>query len=154
MMYGDDGVMVDFEVIEKVIAASDVFVLGFAHFAERLLVDARSNEKEAPLVQLVEPAGSPPERLAWLRRRRPSLGLAQSVSFFAWPHSPSFLVESKVWDQIQHRVCADIDPEVRTQCDLALKQIQNLEVSASQALLRGEQCFTLWPRQEIKEGRS
>jgi hypothetical protein len=154
MMYGDDGVIVDFEVIEKVIDASDVFVLGFAHFAERLLVDARSNEQEAPLVQLVEPAGSPPERLAWLRRRRPSLGLARSVSFLAWPHSPSFLVESKVWDQLRHRVSADIDPEVRAQCDLALRQIQNLDVSASQALLRGEQCFTLWPRQEVKEGRS
>ena len=154
MMYGDNGIMVDFEAMGKIIAASDVFVLGFAHFTERLLVDARSNEKEAPLVQLVEPAGSPPERLAWLHRRRPSLGVAQSVSFFAWPHSLSFLVESNVWDQIRHRVCADIDPEVRAQCDLALKQMQNLEVSASQALLRGEQCFTLWPRQEVKEGQS
>jgi len=154
MMYGDDGVMVNFEAIGKIIAASDVFVLGFAHFAKRLLVDARSNEKEAPLVQVVEPAGSPPERLAWLHRRRPTLGVAQSVSFLAWPHSPSFLVQSSVWDQIRHRVCADIDPEVRSQCDLALRQIQNLEVSASQAILRGEQCFTLWPRQEVKEGQS
>lgn len=153
-MYGDNGVLVDLEEIGTVIASAEIFVLSFPHFRERLLVDARTNEKEAPLVQLVEPAGSPQERLSWLRRRRPSLGVAQSVSFFAWPHSSIFLVESSVWDKIQHRVCADIDPEVRTQCDLALKQIQNLDMSASLALIRGEQCFTLWPHQEVKEGRS
>lgn len=152
-MYGDNGVLVNLEEIGRLIASADIFVLAFPHIPERLLVDARTNEEEAPLVQVVEPAGSGPERLIWLRRRRPSLGTPQSFSFFAWPHSPSFLVKSAVWDQIRHRVGAEIDPMVRTQCDLALKQLQNLDVSASQALIRGEQCFTLWPRQDVKEGR-
>jgi hypothetical protein len=153
-MHGDNGVLVDFVEISRLIASADIFVLAFPHTPECLLVDARANEKEGPLVQVVEPAGSPPERLVWLQRRRPSLGAPQSLSFFAWPHSPSFLVESAVWDRILHRVGADINPVIRVQCDLALKQIQNLDESASQALLRGEQCFTLWPRPEVKEGLS
>lgn len=152
-MYGENGVMVDFEEIGKVIDAAGVFALGFPHFPERLLVDARSNEKEGPLVQVVEPAGSARDRLTWLTRRRPSLGAPQSFGFLAWPHSPGFLVESAVWDRIRQRVGADIDPDVRTQCDLALKQLKNLDVSATRALLRGEQCVTLWPRQEVKEGQ-
>jgi hypothetical protein len=153
-MYGDNGVLVDLEAIRRLIGSADIFVLGFPHLPERLLVDSRANDKEAPLIQVVEPAGSAQERLIWLYRRRPSLGVPQSFSFFAWPHSPSFLIESGVWDQIRQRVGADIDAEARAQCDLALKQIQNLDLSASQSLLRGERCFTLWPPQEVKEGLS
>jgi hypothetical protein len=152
-MYGDNGVLVDFEEMGLVIDRAGVLAVGFPHFPERLIVDARSNEKEGPLVQIVEPAGSTRERLTWLHRRRPSLGTPQSLSILVWPHSISFLVQSAVWGRIRHRVGAEIDPEVRGQCDLALKQLLNLDLSASQSLLRGEQCVNLWPPQEVKEGR-
>jgi hypothetical protein len=153
MMYGDNGVLVDFEKMGLIIDGAGVFAFGFPHFPERLLVDARSNEREGPLVQVVEPAGSPQQRLTWLYRRRPSLGAPQTLSFLVWPHSVSFLVDSAVWDRIRRRVSADVESEVRAQCDLALKQLQNLDLSASQAVLRGEQCVNLWPPQEVKEGR-
>lgn len=153
-MYGDNGILIDIEEIGVIIDSAGVFALGFPHFPERLLVDARSNEEDGPFVQVVEPAGSQQKRLAWLHRRRPSLGKPQSMSFLVWPHSISFLVESAVWDRIRHRVSADIEPEVRAHCDLALKQLQDLDLSVSQALLNGSQCFTLWPAQEIKEGRA
>ena len=152
-MYGDNGVMVDFEEIGKVIAASDVFVLGFAHFAERLLVDTRSSQTEPPLIQVVEPAG-PGERLNWLHRRRPFLGRPQSFTFIGWPHSPNFLVESGVWNRIRDRVGADTGAEVRAGCDLALRQLENLYTSATQALLKGENCADLWPRPEVPEVRN
>jgi hypothetical protein len=150
-MYGDNGVLVDLEKMGKVIAASDVFVLGFAHFQERLMVDARSNQSEAPLIQVVEPASSAPERLNWLYRRRPSLGPPQSLTFLGWPHSSNFLVESGLWDRIRDRVGADTEAEVRTECDLALRQLQNLYLSATQALLKGEHCSDLWPRPQVPE---
>jgi hypothetical protein len=54
MVYGDNGVLVDFEEIGAVIENAGVFSLGFPHFPERLLVDARSNEEEGPLVQVVD----------------------------------------------------------------------------------------------------
>ena len=148
-MHGDNGVMVDFEQIGKVIAASDVFVIGFAHYPERLLVDARSNERESALIQVVEPAGSAPERLDWLYRRRPSLGPPQSLTFVGWPHSPNFLVESGIWNRIRDRVGADTEAEVRAECDLALRQMQNLYMSATQALLKGAHCHNLWPHPEV-----
>src|SRR6266480_7573738 len=144
MMYGDNGVLVDFEEMRKVIASSDIFVLGFAHFPERVLVDARCDEREAPVFQVVEQTGSAPERLIWLHRRRPSLGRPRSFSFLGWPHSPNFLVDSGVWALIRDRVGADTQDDVRVQCDLALRQIQNLQISAIRALLKGEDCFTLW----------
>jgi len=152
-MYGDNGVMVDFDEVSKVIAASDVFVLGFAHFQERLLVDARSNEREVPLIQVVEPADSAPEQLTRLQRRRPSLGTLRSLTFLGWPYSPNFLVESSVWDRIRDRVGTDTEAEVRAGCDLALRQMRNLHISAAQALLNGEHCYDLWPRLEVSEAR-
>ena len=153
-MYGEDGVMVDLGNIGKIIAASDVMVLGFAHFAECLLVDARSDEAEVPLIQVVDAVGSAPERHRWLKRRKPSLGRPQAFSFFGWPHSPGFLVQSGVWQQIRDRVCADSAPEAGAACDLALRQIQNLHISATQALLKGEHCLNLWPRPEVPEVRA
>jgi hypothetical protein len=151
MMYGDNGILVDLEQIGKIVEGSDVFALGFANISERLLVDVRSNDRETALIQIVEPAGSASERLKWLRRRRPSLGQVESLSFIGWPHSPSFLVQSGVWDRICARVGAALETEVRGQCDLALRQLQNLDMSATKAILRGERSVNLWPRTEVPE---
>lgn len=145
-MHSENGVLVDFDEITKVIEAADVLTVGFANFPERLLIDARSNERERPFVQVVEPTGSARERLRWLQRRRPSLGVPQAFSFIYWPHSPSFLVESGVWRRICRRAGADEDPAVRTQCDLAIAQLQNLDEELTLSLLKGERCVTLWPR--------
>ena len=144
-MYSENGVLVDFAEIRKLIDEADVFVVGFGNFPERLLVDARGDERETPLVQVVEPVGSAQERVRRLVRRRPSLGKPKSFSFFAWPHSPRFLVQSAIWDAIQKRVAVDQEPEVRVQCELAIKQLENLDMAAMLAVLKGENCVTLWP---------
>ena len=144
-MYSENGVLVDFEEIRKLVEAADVFTVGFATFPERLIVDARSNEIETPMVQVVEPARSARDRLNWLNRRRPSLGSPEAFSFFAWPHSPSFMVQSGVWARIRNRV-EHGDTKVAVQCDLAIKQLLNLDHEATMAILRGEHALTLWPR--------
>lgn len=146
-MFSENGVLVDFEEITKLIEAADVFTVGFATFGERLLVDARSNETETPMIQVVEPARSARERMNWLHRRRPSLGAPEAFSFFAWPHSPAFLVQSGIWDRIRNRV-EQGDPQVGVQCDLAIRQLLNLDREATMAILRGEHCLTLWPREK------
>jgi hypothetical protein len=144
-MHSENGVLVDFEEIGKLVETADVFTVGFANFPERLIVDARSNEIETPMVQVVEPARSARDRLNWLNRRRPSLGAPEAFSFFAWPHSPSFMVQSGVWDGIRNRV--EMDTNVGVQCDLAMKQLLNLDHEASLSVLRGDHCLTLWPRE-------
>lgn len=154
MIYSDNGVLVNLEEFGAAVDGAGVLAIGFLHFPERLLVDARSNEDEGPLVQVVDPAGSMQERLAWLTRRRPSLGAPRALKVLSWPHSIELLVQSALWEHVRRRVSADIEPEVRLQCDLALKQLQNLELSATRALLKGKDCLTLWPPREVKEGRA
>ena len=146
-MFSENGVLIDFDEVSKLVANADVFAVGFANFPERLLVDARANDVEAPLVQVVEPAGSPQHRIRWLQRRRPSLGMPQAFSFVAWPHSPKLLVDSGIWDRILQRVGTNLDPDVKVQCELALKQLYNLDLQASLAAIRGDNFVTLFPRE-------
>jgi hypothetical protein len=145
-MYSDNGVLIDFDEVRKAVDGADVFALAFAHFPERLLIDPRSNATEMPLVQVVEPAGSAQERMAWLQRRRPTLGKPDMFQLLAWPHSPQLLEESGIWDRIRRRVGAEDDSLVEGQCSLAFKQLQNLDGEAVLALIKGEDCVTLWPR--------
>jgi hypothetical protein len=149
-MYSENGVLVDFEEISKLVETADVFTVGFATFPERLIVDARCNEMETPMVQVVEPARSARDRLNWLNRRRPSLGAPEAFSFFAWPHSPGFMVQSGVWDRIRNRVEKG-DVQVGVQCDLAIKQLLNLDHEATLSVLRGEHTLTLWPRETSED---
>jgi hypothetical protein len=150
-MYSENGVLVDFDEISRLVKEADVFTVGFATFPERLIVDTRSNDRETPMIQVVEPARSARDRMVWLSRRRPSLGVPEAFSFFAWPHSPHFMVQSGTWDRIRRRVGAEFDTEVSVQCDLALKQLLNLDREATYALLKGEHCLTLWPQQPDSE---
>ncbi len=145
-MYSENGVLVDFDEITRLVNTADVFTVAFANFPERLIVDTRSNDIEAPLVQVVEPARSARDRMNWLNRRRPSLGTPETFSFFAWPHSPGFMVQSGVWDRIRNRV-EEGESQVGVQCDLAITALLNLDRDATFAVLRGEHCLTLWPRQ-------
>jgi hypothetical protein len=146
-MYSENGVMVDFDEITNLVTSADVFTVAFANFPERLIVDTRSNDIETPMVQVVEPARSARDRMNWLHRRRPSLGPPEAFSFFAWPHSPGFMVQSGIWDRIRNRVENGAESQVSVQCDLAIKALLNLDRDATFAVLRGEHCLTLWPRQ-------
>jgi hypothetical protein len=150
-MFSENGVLVDCDEIARVIATADVFTLGFANFAERLVVDSRSNARETQMVVVAEPTAGARQRLSWLRRRRPSLGNPESFTFVAWPHSPAFLEQSGTWERICQRVGAEYDATVQTQCEIALKQLYNLDHEAVMAIMRGENCLTLWPRQPEDE---
>jgi hypothetical protein len=150
-MFSENGILIDFDEVRNIVEQADVFALAFANYEQRLLIDTRSDANETPLVQIVEPAGSAPERIAWLRRRRPTLGEPKAFNLVAWPHSPSLLIESGVWERIRKRVGADLDPQVDVQCSLALKRLQSLDLEAILALIRGESCITLWPEPEEEE---
>ena len=147
-MYSENGVMVDLDDLAKLVSEADVFTVGFANFPERLIVDTRSDMNETPMVQVVEPASGPRDRLAWLQRRRPSLGAPRAFTFMAWPHSPSFMRDTGIWDRIREQVNADTDLNIDSQCEQAIRQLQNLDLQATLAVLRGDRCLTLWPRED------
>ncbi len=59
------------EEVREVIDTAEVLVIRFAILEKRLLLDARHNENEAPLLQLVPKASSVEERFRSLKQLRP-----------------------------------------------------------------------------------
>lgn len=152
VIHGDNGVLVDFSEFDDVISVAEVFAIGFPFFAERLVVDTRCNEHETALVQVAEPASSAQERMEWLGRRRWSLGPPQAISFALWPHSVSYLVESKIWDRLRRRVAADSSVEMNGHCEQTLRQLRSLEAAAAMDALLGKDSITLWARNAVEGG--
>jgi hypothetical protein len=144
-MQSENGVLIDVGQVRQVVENADVFVIGFSNFPERLLVDARTDAKTGPLVQVVEPLGSIEERLFWLGKERGNFGMPQSFTFFAWPHSISYLQECGIWQRARDRVNADGDAAAAQACDAALERLDGLDRAVLVAAVKGERYVTLWP---------
>jgi hypothetical protein len=151
-LFGDNGLRTDLDQIDTVIRAAEVFEIDFPFFAERLLVDSRRNLTEKPLIRVLEPLRSSADRMGWLARRRPSLGPPHAISFIFWPSSIGQLGQSTTWQAIRAQLLADSDEELSTKCEVALSRLISLETETAMDLLRGENCYTLWPNQ-VQEGR-
>jgi hypothetical protein len=144
-MQGDNGLLIDIGQVREVVEDADVFVVGFANFTERLLIDARSNEDDGPMVRIVEPMGSVQERLFWLGKERGAFGMPRAFTFFAWPHTISYLEQCGLWARVRERVGAGADLAVGAQCDEALERLRALEREVLSAAILGERFVTLWP---------
>jgi hypothetical protein len=140
----DNGLLIDVGQVRGIVENADVFAIGFSNFAQRLLVDTRSNDTDGPLVQVVEPLNSVQERLFWLGKERGSFGMPESFTFFAWPHSLKFLEQSGLWQRIRDRVGAARDNDSARQCEEALNELRELEGRVVAAAITGEGFVSLW----------
>ena len=52
-MFTENGVLIDFEELRKVIDKCDVFTVGFRLFSERMIVDTRTTGEEGPMLEIV-----------------------------------------------------------------------------------------------------
>ena len=57
------------------------------------------------------------------------------------------MVQSGVWESIRDRVEAFEGTAVGLQCDTAMRELISLERQAVIAVLRGDHCLQLWPRE-------
>jgi hypothetical protein len=150
-MQSENGVLIDAGQIGRVVEEADVFAIGFAGFAERLLVDTRQDEDTGPLVRVVEPLASAQERFSWLGKERPSFGPPQGFTFFAWPHSIGFLEQSGIWALIRERVHAATDAAAARQCEYSLDDLKALERVALYDAILGRRYVSLWPQTSDQE---
>ena len=147
-MRSENGILVDVGEVAGIVDKADVFLVGFANFSERLLVDTRSDERTRPLVRVVPSLGSYQDRIFWLGQNRPTLGMPKGFSFINWPHSPGFLEEAGIWERIRARVDATGDPLSDAACDRAIERLARLELKTMVDAIHGERHVTLWPREE------
>lgn len=139
----------DITNIESVVNDADVFALGFRLFPERLLIDTRYDEREMPMVAIVDPVETLQERYFWMGQHRPTLGMPAQFHFFFWPHSVRYLEESGVWEKICRRVVASGFTGARETCDAALEDLRQRELQATCGAIRGEHYETLWEANKV-----
>lgn len=143
-MYTENGLLVDVSEIESIVKDADVFAAGLRLFPERLLIDTRHDDREMPMVAIVDPVESVQERFFWLGQHRPSLGMPKNFMFFFWPHSVRFLEESGLWAKIRERVVASGFAGAGETCDAALRDLTERERAATVDAIQGQRYQTLW----------
>ncbi|MBF6600942.1 MAG: hypothetical protein IVW36_10580 [Dehalococcoidia bacterium] len=143
-MCTENGLQVDISEVREIVATADVFTIGFRLFPERLIIDTRFDEKELPMVAIVDPVETLQERYFWLGQHRPSLGMPRDFMFFAWPHTPNYLVESGVWADIRKRLLASHFAGASETCDAALRDLVARERVANIDAITGARHETLW----------
>lgn len=140
----DSNYPIDLPEVNRMVDTSEVLVIGFTLFRERLLVDARHDANEGPRIMVVPPASSMRERRRYLRRLRPRFALPEEVIFFTWPRPISSLERLGVWERIVERALNSGHSGVLEDCQRALRDLKRLEQGGIIAAVKGEGYHDLW----------
>ena len=100
----NDDLGVDLDEVLDVINTAEVFVVMFALFERRLLVDFRTASGEMPMIRLVDRVRSSEERFRELHRIRPRLPSPEKIVAFQWHRSVRTMIESGVWAAVESRM--------------------------------------------------
>ncbi len=140
---GDYGI--DLEEVRRVIDAADVLVVRFSVTDRRLIVDARTNETDGPLIKMVPPVASGEERFRALKVMRPRFKTPQRIMTFQWPRHARALVDAGVWEHLTRRVAALGWPDAAAQCEQAFAELLREECIVEREAVQGGEGFkTLW----------
>ena len=134
--------------VKGVIDTAEVLVIRFAILEKRLLMDARHNEKEAPLLQLVPKASSVEERFRSLKQLRPHFTLPDKIMSFTWPrHVETFRVAG-LWQRILDRLAASGHAGLDEQAEAVFQELVREETTEILTAIRGGDNYqSLWERQ-------
>ena len=143
-MLAENGLEIDLNAVNDVLARADVITIGFTVFPERLLVDTRTLGDAGPLIAVAEPVSSVQERYLWLGKHRPQFPAPQGFSFFMWPHTVRNLIERNVLRVLRDRL-RTVSTESDEVMEKTLARLLHLEEQAFRAAIHGDEPWqTLW----------
>jgi hypothetical protein len=135
------------EALGKLLNESDVLTIGFVAFPERLLIDARHDETDGPMVAIVGPVQTVQERYLWLGKHRSSFGPPEGFAFFVWPRSVRAMVEHDILAPMRDRLAAVSADGAAVALDDVLGKLVGLEEDAWRGAIRGDERWaTVWSR--------
>jgi hypothetical protein len=133
--------------ILKVVDSADVIVVRFAILEKRLLIDARHDEEQGPLIQIVPRAGSVEERFRELKKLRPTFPLPEKIMSFMWPRHVELLEKSGVWGRIVERLTGLGHSDTKAACDAAWEELLKEEQTEVKSAIEGGEGYqALWER--------
>ena len=143
----EDDFGLDLPEIMKVIDTAEVLVVRFSIVDERLLVDARRNEEQGPLIKLVPRVASVEERFRYLKQVRPRFPLPERIMTFMWPRHVEVLQTSGIWQHIVDKLVALGHAGTAEECEAVYRQLLAEEKAQVVAAIRGEGGYhSLWER--------
>ena len=137
----------DLPEIMKVIDTAEVLVVRFSIVDKRLLVDARCNQEEGPLIKLVPRVTSVEERFRYLKQVRPRFPLPERIMTFMWPGHVEVLQTSGIWQHIVDKLAALGHAGTAEECEAVYRDLLAEEKAQVVAAIRGEGGYhSLWER--------
>jgi hypothetical protein len=137
----------DLPEIKKVIDTAEVLVVRFSIVGKRLLIDARHDDEEGPLISLVPRVSTAEERFRYLKQVRPRFPLPERIMTFIWPRHVEVLLSSGVWQHIVDRLAALGHAGTAEECEAVFRELLAEEKAQVLAAIRGQSGYhTLWER--------
>ncbi|MEX1255467.1 MAG: hypothetical protein WEE64_14105 [Dehalococcoidia bacterium] len=140
----DSEFRIDISEVQRSIDFAEVVALYFPLLRKTLLLDARTNHVDGPMIKVVPMASSPEERFRELVRLRPRFAKPDSITIIPWPKYVSSLVRLEVWDHIVRRYLDLGSPEIVRQCEACLNELRVMEREEFARAITGENYETLW----------
>ena len=140
----DDDLEYDLDEVKRNIDSAEVMSVFFPTLRRSVVIDARTNEHDGPMVRIMPMVASPQERLRSLRRLRPRFPRVHNLALVPWPRYVESLVTLGVWERIVKRLEGVGLEEAVSVCDEVLVELRRLEKSELAAVVRGENYHTIW----------
>jgi hypothetical protein len=127
--------------------SADVLTIFFPLLRKALVVDTRRSSTHGPTAVVLPVVSSTSERVGLIQRERPELGPVQAILSIPWIKSVETFREGEVFERtIACLARAGVpEAEARAICLAAVRDLQAAEYAAKVALVRGENCDTVWP---------
>jgi hypothetical protein len=142
----DDEYTFELDEVFQTIQTAEVITFRFVVINQRLLVDSRHTELDAPLVKVVPKASSAYERFRSLKKLRPRFRIPDKICSVAWPKRVETLVSSGVWSSIVDRVSQAGFADAQSRCEETLRELFDLERREIRNAIDGDGYGTLWER--------
>ena len=137
----------DLDEVARVIDTAEVLVIRFAIVDSRLLIDARTNEQEGPVIAVVPKAGSVEERFKSLKKMRPRFPLPDKIMSFMWPRQMETFRSSGLWGKIEGRLVQLGGEQMTERCVQVFQELSRQERAEVLAAIRGGEGYqSLWER--------
>lgn len=134
----------DIDGMLKSIESADVISVFFPSLRKALVVDPRSNDRHAPMVQIAPMAASPRERLRLIRRQRPGLPRVRNLAVIPWTRYVDSLVRLGLWDRLIERLERAGSDAVIDEFERALTELRDMERNEHVNAIIGKNYHTIW----------
>ena len=139
----------DMDEATRVIDTADVLVVRFAILDKRLLIDARTDEHDGPVIAVVDKAGSVEERFKSLKKLRPRFPLPEKIMSFMWPRHIETFRRSGLAQRITDRLVSIGGEDMVAHAEKTFDELAGREKREVATAIRGGESYqTLWERRE------